>query len=172
MARRAACTRLRLTVLVFEDVEDGEDLPVVGHQRFSHQVGRHHQVLQDLQGGADHLAVSGVQGVCGGKGKERRGWSKTEAASMDAPCREKKKNSLPFQPVAAAPLHALQVSALPVCIRCTKEEIKDSYRQANKIKIHTSGFLFQMQSTFYSIQSKKKSTTKLTGLISAYFSML
>lgn len=90
MARQATCTRLRLTVLVFEDVEDGEDLPVVGHQRFSHQVGRHHQVLQDLQGGADHLAVSGVQGVCGGK--ERRGWSKTEAASMGPLPAERKKN--------------------------------------------------------------------------------
>lgn len=66
--------RRRLTVLVLEDVEDGEDLPVVGHQGFSHQLGRHHQVLQDLQRGADHLAVPGVQGVCGGE-ERRRGQS-------------------------------------------------------------------------------------------------
>lgn len=52
-----------LTVHVLEDVENGEDLPVVGHQRLPHQVGRRHQVLQDLQGGADHLPVPGVQGV-------------------------------------------------------------------------------------------------------------
>lgn len=52
-----------LTVHVLEDVENGEDLPVVGHQRLPHHVGRRHQVLQDLQGGADHLTVSGVQGV-------------------------------------------------------------------------------------------------------------
>lgn len=67
---RRSGSRLRLTVFVLEDVEDGEDLSVVGHQGLSHQLGRHHQVLQDLQGGADHLAVPGVQGVC--RGKQRR----------------------------------------------------------------------------------------------------
>lgn len=63
-------TLARLTVHVLEDVENGEDLPVVGHQRLSHHVGRRHQALQELQGGADHLAVPGVQGVCRAEGQE------------------------------------------------------------------------------------------------------
>lgn len=55
--------RSALTVHVFEDVEDGEDLSVVGHQGFSHRVAGHHQMLQNFQGGADHLAVPRVQGI-------------------------------------------------------------------------------------------------------------
>ncbi len=55
--------RLELTVHVLEDVENREDLPVVGHKSLSHHFSRHHQKLQDLQGGADHLAVPRVQGI-------------------------------------------------------------------------------------------------------------
>lgn len=55
--------RLALTVHVLEDVENGKNLPVIGHQSLAHHVVRHHQVLQDLQGGAHHLAVPRVQGV-------------------------------------------------------------------------------------------------------------
>lgn len=69
--RPSAHTRgSQLTVHVFEDVENGEDLPVVGHQSFAHQVGGEHQVLQDFQGGTDHLAVPRVQGIC----KAKEGW--------------------------------------------------------------------------------------------------
>lgn len=75
--------RLLLTVVVLEDVEDGEDLSVVRHQSFSHQLGRHHQVLQDLQGAADHLPLPGVQGVC--KRQREEAWSKGEAASVATP---------------------------------------------------------------------------------------
>ena len=72
-----------LTVHVFEYVEYGQYLPVVGDQCLPHQVGRHHQVLQDLQGGADHLVVTGVEGIWGkrgegGEGREERGGRRGE----------------------------------------------------------------------------------------------
>lgn len=66
---------LELTVHVLEDVEDGEDLPVIRHQRLTHHVAGHHQVLQDLQGGADHLTVPRVQGIwrAGHRGQRSKG---------------------------------------------------------------------------------------------------
>lgn len=70
-ATHADTPSVSLTVHVLEDVENGEDLPVVGHQRLPHHVGRRHQVLQDLQGGADHLTVSRVQGVWKVKVREK-----------------------------------------------------------------------------------------------------
>ena len=62
-----------LTVHVFEYVEYGQYLPVVGDQCLPHEVGRHHQVLQDLQGGADHLVVTGVEGIWGRRGQGGEG---------------------------------------------------------------------------------------------------
>lgn len=70
-ATHADTPSVSLTVHVLEDVENGEDLPVVGHQCLPHHVGRRHQVLQDLQGGADHLTVSRVQGVWKVKVREK-----------------------------------------------------------------------------------------------------
>lgn len=67
----AGAPSVSLTVHVLEDVENGEDLPVVGHQRLARHVCRGHQVLQDLQRGADHLTVSCVQGVWRGKVRAR-----------------------------------------------------------------------------------------------------
>jgi len=56
----------RVQVLVLEDVHDGEDLAVVWDERLAHQVGGHHQVLQDLERGAQHLVVPHAQGVLDG----------------------------------------------------------------------------------------------------------
>jgi len=53
-------------VLVLEDVHDGEDLAVVWDERLAHEVGGDHQVLQDLEGGAQHLVVPHAQRVLDG----------------------------------------------------------------------------------------------------------
>lgn len=54
----------KFTVLILVDVEDGKDLSVVGDQSLSNHLSRHHQVLQDLQCGADDSGVPGVEGIC------------------------------------------------------------------------------------------------------------
>lgn len=56
----------RLTVVVLVEVEDGQDLPVVGHQCLSHHLCRRHQVLQYLERRADDRSVPCVQCVCRG----------------------------------------------------------------------------------------------------------
>ena len=63
---------MQLTVLVLVDVEDGKDLSVVGDHGLSHHLSRHHQMLEDLQCGADDSGVPGVEGICR-VGNERSG---------------------------------------------------------------------------------------------------
>mmetsp|Transcript_70913 Transcript_70913/g.207789 ORF Transcript_70913/g.207789 Transcript_70913/m.207789 type:complete len:288 (+) Transcript_70913:299-1162(+) len=50
-----------VVVLVLEDVEDREDLPVVRHQSLADHVPTQHQGLQDLEGRGDDVRVAGVQ---------------------------------------------------------------------------------------------------------------
>ena len=52
----------QVLVLDFEEVEDGEDLSVVGHEGLANGVRAGDEGLQDLQGDGDDLWVSGVQG--------------------------------------------------------------------------------------------------------------
>ena len=48
-------------VAVFEQVEDRQDLSIVGHEGLTDGVGAEHQLLQDLQSNGDDLLVAGVQ---------------------------------------------------------------------------------------------------------------
>ena len=50
-------------VHVFENVQDGENLAVVGNQSFANDIGRDDEVLEDLQGRADGRSASRVQSV-------------------------------------------------------------------------------------------------------------
>ena len=52
----------QVLVLDSEEVEDGEDLSVVGHEGLADGVGAGDEGLQDLQGDGDDFWVSGVQG--------------------------------------------------------------------------------------------------------------
>ena len=54
---------LELTVLVLEEVENREDLSEVGHQRLSHLVSRHHQMLKNFNHVAHHPMVPCVQSI-------------------------------------------------------------------------------------------------------------
>ena len=63
--------RLELTFLVLEQVENMEDLPEVGHKSLADFVSRLHQMLQDFHGGAHHLMVPRVQGICKGRTRQR-----------------------------------------------------------------------------------------------------
>lgn len=56
-------TMTYFTVHILVDVEGRQDLPVVRHQGFTHEVCRHHQMLQHLQRGADNFWVFGVQRI-------------------------------------------------------------------------------------------------------------
>lgn len=47
---------------VAEDVEDGQDLPVVGHQGLADHVAAQHQLLDHLQHHRDDVGVARVQG--------------------------------------------------------------------------------------------------------------
>lgn len=49
-------------VLGLEEVEDGEDLSVVGYKGFSNSVGAEDEVLENLKGHLDDLNVAGVKG--------------------------------------------------------------------------------------------------------------
>mmetsp|Transcript_2172 Transcript_2172/g.5516 ORF Transcript_2172/g.5516 Transcript_2172/m.5516 type:complete len:483 (-) Transcript_2172:226-1674(-) len=51
----------QVLVLVLVQVEDGQDLAVVGHQRLAHQVSAQHQLLQQLQRDAHHAVVARVE---------------------------------------------------------------------------------------------------------------
>lgn len=53
-----------LTIHVLEDVQDWEDLTVVGYQGFTHHLGRHNQMLEDFECDTDDLSVSEVQSIC------------------------------------------------------------------------------------------------------------
>jgi len=55
-----------VNVLVFEDVEDGQDLPVVRHEGLPDAVGGDHEVLEDLERGADTGLLPRVEGVLDG----------------------------------------------------------------------------------------------------------
>ncbi len=57
------CKVMLLTVSSFEDVENGKDLSVVRHERFSDHVGRDNQMLEYFQCSADDWRVPRVQGV-------------------------------------------------------------------------------------------------------------
>lgn len=66
---KVGCLSLRVVNLVadvsvadLEQVEDGEDLAVVGHEGLTDGVRAGHEGLQDLQGDRDDLNVTGVQG--------------------------------------------------------------------------------------------------------------
>ena len=48
-------------VVVAEDVEDGQDLAVVGHQGLADHLARKDQLLDHLEHGGDYLRISGVQ---------------------------------------------------------------------------------------------------------------
>ena len=52
----------QVLVLDFEEVEDREDLSVVGHESLANGVRASDECLQDLQGDGDDFWVSGVQG--------------------------------------------------------------------------------------------------------------
>jgi len=52
----------KVGIFCLEEVHDGENLSVVGHQSLSNGVGAGHECLQDLQGNANNLWVSRVQG--------------------------------------------------------------------------------------------------------------
>lgn len=52
----------QVVVLDFEEVEDGEDLSVVGHEGLANGVGAGDEGLQDLQRNRNDLGVSRVQG--------------------------------------------------------------------------------------------------------------
>lgn len=89
LAGRSLAARWLLTVHVLEDVEDGQDLSVVRHQRLPHHVSGHHQVLQHLQGGADHLPVPGVQGVWGSRGRGQRSGVRGQGPGSERSVRQK-----------------------------------------------------------------------------------
>lgn len=66
---KVGCLSLRVVNLVadvsvadLEQVEDGEDLAVVGYECLTDGVRAGHKGLQDLQGDRDDLYVTGVQG--------------------------------------------------------------------------------------------------------------
>jgi len=66
---KVGCLSLRVVNLVadvsvadLEQVEDGEDLAVVGNEGLTDGVRAGHEGLQDLQGDRDDLNVTGVQG--------------------------------------------------------------------------------------------------------------
>ena len=52
----------KVCIFCLEKVHDGENLSIVGHQSLSDGVRAGHECLQDLQGNADNLWVSRVQG--------------------------------------------------------------------------------------------------------------
>ena len=56
----------QVLVLDSEEVEDREDLSVVGHEGLADGVGAGDECLQDLQSDGDDFWVSGVQGSYNG----------------------------------------------------------------------------------------------------------
>ena len=48
-------------VALLEQVEDGQDLAVIGHQSLTDGLRAEHERLEDLQGDHDDLRVAGVQ---------------------------------------------------------------------------------------------------------------
>ena len=69
---RALCVFVLRTVFVFEQVEHGQDLSVVWHQRLSDHLAAHHQLLQHLEHLAHDLVVTGVEGGCGQRATPQR----------------------------------------------------------------------------------------------------
>ena len=53
-----------LTVFVLEDVENGEELPVVGEEGLTNVLAGLDQELEGLQGPTHDARVPGVQGGC------------------------------------------------------------------------------------------------------------
>ena len=52
-------------VAVFVEVEDGQDLSVVGHERFADHLAALHELLEHLEHDRDDLSVTGVEGRYG-----------------------------------------------------------------------------------------------------------
>jgi len=52
----------KVGIFCLEQVHDGKNLSIVGHQSLTNSIGAGHECLQDLQGNADNLWVSRVQG--------------------------------------------------------------------------------------------------------------
>ena len=51
-------------VLGLEEVHDGEDLTIVGHEGLANGVTAEDEVLQDVEGSGDDCGVTGVQSRC------------------------------------------------------------------------------------------------------------
>ena len=51
-----------VSVAVFEEVEHGQDLAVVGHKGFANSVRAGNESLQDLEGDGNDFMVAGVKG--------------------------------------------------------------------------------------------------------------
>ena len=51
-------------VLGLEEVHDGEDLTVVGHEGLADGVAARDESLQDVEGRRDDFSIAGVQGRC------------------------------------------------------------------------------------------------------------
>lgn len=52
----------KVAVILLEEVHNGEDLTVVGHEGFTDGVTAGNEGLQDLEGNGDDLRVTGVEG--------------------------------------------------------------------------------------------------------------
>lgn len=50
-----------VAVAVAEDVEDRQNLAVVGHQCLAYHIPRKHQLLDHFQHGGDYLGISGIE---------------------------------------------------------------------------------------------------------------
>ena len=50
-------------VLLLEEVHDGQDLAVVGHERLTNGVAAEDEGLEDVEGRGDNLVITGVQGL-------------------------------------------------------------------------------------------------------------
>jgi hypothetical protein len=62
-AEKTFCLLRSLTIHVLKDVQDWQDLTVVGQQSFAHHLRRHNQMLENLERHTDDLSVSEVQGI-------------------------------------------------------------------------------------------------------------
>ena len=50
-----------ILVALLEQVENWQDLAVVGHKSLTNRLGAKHERLEDLERDGDHLAVTGIQ---------------------------------------------------------------------------------------------------------------
>ena len=71
--RCSAVSRVQPTVFVFEDVEDGKDLPVVRNKSLANKWCRVDELLQNLESPSNDHGVARVQCICNGAAQRRRG---------------------------------------------------------------------------------------------------